>query len=835
MSAGTGMGMGSAAAPGMDPGPGMDGGLRVAFAAWLATLAAAGALMPLVKGTDWLVQAGLLLACQTGTGVLIRWRGAPGVVAFAAQAVVSLLMLTVVTVPDYATAGLLPGPAALDRFGDLLTTGADDVSHYVAPAPVTDGIRLMLLGGVLLIGLLVDLLAVSLRSAAASGLPLLALYSVAAGVSQDEASWPYFLCAAAGYLLLLLSEGRDRLTRWGRFFAGPGIALHPAAAYPGAAPAPPPPAPQGPRVRTGRRIGAVTLGVAALAPLLLPSLGDGLLGLAESGGGSGEPGDITAVNPVVALQDQLNQPEDRTVLSYRTSSPESAEMYLRLVALDEFDGEEWRSSREWEDPVPDTPWEVPGLSAEVNTTRVVTTIAASEDYAQTSLPVPYPALRIETSGDWQYDRGSQTLASDDGLTTQGRSYEVEHLLVEPTAEQLAGAPDDEDEELERYTEVPDDLPPEVAGTALGVTAQAGNDYERAVALQDWFTREGGFRYDTSVASGSGSDAIIRFLEQREGFCVHFAFTMAAMARTLDIPAQVAVGFTPGDRQADGSYEVGIHNAHAWPELYFDGVGWVRFEPTPGQGSAPAYTLPEPTGPEQNDPTDPEPSESPEPTPSDSATPTPTPTESEECDPALDPGACRDQEQSQDGDDEGIALPVRPMLYGGGGLLIAGLLASPLLWRRRLRSRRLAPDAGPLAAWRELNDAAWDYCGTPPLAAETPRQAAQRIARAARLADEPAAAVHRLADAVEWELYAPQAPQVPPTPRRGDGSRLAADVRGASTGLRLAAGRATRLRALLLPRSAMRVMHALTERRIRGTQRLSRVLNRLTVRRRGQRA
>src|SRR5690606_36862200 len=146
------------------------------------------------------------------------------------------------------------------------------------------------------------------RAAAASGLPLLAMYSVAAGVSPGEDVWPYFLCAAAGYLLLVLAEGRDRLARWGRYFPAPG-----------------PPAlgaTSGPRVRTGRRIGALTLGVAAVTRLLLPGLGDGLLGLNErDGAGRERQQDITAVNPVVALQDHLNQPEDRPVLDYRTDAP----------------------------------------------------------------------------------------------------------------------------------------------------------------------------------------------------------------------------------------------------------------------------------------------------------------------------------------------------------------------------------------------------------------------------------------------------------------------------------------------------------------------------------
>jgi transglutaminase superfamily protein/uncharacterized protein DUF4129 len=70
--------------------------------------------------------------------------------------------------------------------------------------------------------------------------------------------------------------------------------------------------------------------------------------------------------------------------------------------------------------------------------------------------------------------------------------------------------------------------------------------------------------------------------------VQFASTYAVMARTLGIPARVAVGFTPGTRNADGTYHVSSHDAHAWPEIYLTGQGWTHlFDPTPARaGVAP---------------------------------------------------------------------------------------------------------------------------------------------------------------------------------------------------------------------------------------------------------
>src|SRR5699024_8203382 len=93
--------------------------------------------------------------------------------------------------------------------------------------------------------------------------------------------------------------------------------------------------------------------------------------------------------------------------------------------------------------------------------------------------------------------------------------------------------------------------------------------------------------------------------------------MAAMARSLGIPARIGVGFTAGTPTGDGEYEVRMNQAHAWPELYFEGAGWVRFEPTPGgpAGDPPPWTTEGSEGEDDAQETEaPEEESSPEPTP-----------------------------------------------------------------------------------------------------------------------------------------------------------------------------------------------------------------------------
>lgn len=776
----------------------MSGRGRLALCAFAATLMAAGALLPLVDPATWIVQAAVLVAVQSGAGALVRRWSSARALTVSVQALVALVALTVVFARDQALAGFLPGPDAVQQFGLLLTEGADDVGQYAIPAPATDGIRLMLVGGVLMIGLAVDALAVTFRSAAPAGLPLLALYSVAAGLSGGGASWLWFLLAATGYLVLLLAEGRDRLSQWGRVFGGAAQSRGGRGAVGPKASGGGPLAP----VRTGRRIGVVALGIALVVPAALPSLSGGLLGGTGSTGGGGG-GTIDAVNPLVSLQNNLNQPEDREVLRYSTNAEETSGLYLRLTSLDDFDGASWKLA---ERPLGDVPERLPqpaGLSGNVSTTEITTSISASGTYEQTWLPLPYPATQVEIDGRWRYEPLGRTLVGDKDQSTKGVQYSVSSLVVNPTRQQLANAPAAPESLARDYTKLPTTLPPDVKSTALRVTKDAANNYERAVKLQDWFAVEGGFRYDTEVSSGTGPTAISQFLRDKEGFCVHFSFAMAAMARTLEIPARVAVGFTPGVPQGSRTMSVGIRDAHAWPELYFEGVGWTRFEPTPTRGSVPEYTRPE-------TPTD-RPSTPAQPEESAAAVPSTQPSVQDSCPPqARRLGECGDKEEPGAVAPADSGPPLTTILLVAAGVAAVVLIPLlPLLWRLRVRARRLGAAgrgaeevaARTLAAWKEILDTAWDY-GILPDESLTPRKTAVRLILLGKLEEEPAEAVHRVAGAVEQVLYAPQ-----PHPVAG----LAEDAARIREGLAAGVGRGARLRALLAPRSTVRVVWALSDR------------------------
>ncbi|MGW0421203.1 transglutaminase TgpA family protein [Streptomyces sp. NPDC003015] len=778
----------------------MSGRARLALCAWAATLMAACALLPLVEPVTWIVQAAFLLGVQTVVGAVARRIPLARPLTVAAQALATLFMLTLIFARDRAFLGLVPGPGAFLHFGDLLQQGGDDIARYAIPAPLaSEGIKLMVFGGVLIVGLVVDTLAVTFRSAAPAGLPLLALYSVAAGLSEGHGDWFWFLIAAIGYLLLLLAEGRERLSQWGRVFGG-------AARSPGADSGPVAP------VRTGRRIGVASLGIALVVSATLPSMNGGLLDAtgAGVGAGNGSGGTISAVNPLLSLRDSLNVDEDRQVLSVRTQSNDTSDLYLRIVSLDDFDGRTWKPSKRSISAVPkDFPLPV-GLGSDVRRTEIKTSISAANWYEQSYLPMPYPPSGVQVRGNWRYEPEGMALVGDHGQNTRGLTYEVKSLDVQPTAEQLAAAPAAPPVIEREYTDLPDSVPAVVARTAREVTSGAKNPYEQAVDLQDYFAVTGGFEYDTQVEVGDGPNAIANFLRDKQGFCVHFSFAMAAMARSLGIPARVAVGFAPGTPQADGSVSVGLKDAHAWPELYFEGVGWTRFEPTPTRGTVPSYTIPDATG--SVDPGVARPSAG------SSTAPSASPSASESCSAQLRKlEACDSASPAAAAATDGGGpwwavqgpwwyLKLLFWVLVGLGVLLVPL--APMLWRLRTRSVRLGghgrSDEGAaahtLAAWQELTDTAWDF-GIPPDDSQTPRKAAARIVRLGHLDPTAAASVHRVADAVEQVLYAPH-------PRLTAG--LAQDVHRVIGGLRGSVGRGTRARALIAPRSTARVVWAVSE-------------------------
>lgn len=126
------------------------------------------------------------------------------------------------------------------------------------------------------------------------------------------------------------------------------------------------------------------------------------------------------------------------------------------------------------------------------------------------------------------------------------------------------------------------LPARVRALGLRLTAGIADPYARAWAIQVYLRRAGGpFSYDTAPpAPPAGEDPVDYFLfSSRRGFCTQFATAMVVLARAAGIPARLVTGYAAGHLE-DGQFVVTDADAHAWPELWIAGRGWITFEPTP---------------------------------------------------------------------------------------------------------------------------------------------------------------------------------------------------------------------------------------------------------------
>lgn len=753
------------------------------------TLAAGGAVAlgaaPLGAVFDewrWVWYAWAAIAAVVGAHLLARSLRLPTVLVPLAGALGLLLYLTAVFGSDGALLGLLPTPDSLAVLRTGLRDGLDNVNEYAAPVPVTDGLLLLTAAALGGIAIGVDIVAVSFRRPAASGLALLALYAVPTAVVLGGVPWILFAIAAAGYLMLLLVEGRDRLLHWGRPVAPApreaNIGDRIAARAESDAPAP----------LTGQRIGAAAIALAVILPLLIPGMtGNALnrLGSGSDGSGTGGTGPL---NEFAALRGELVRGAKVDLMRVTTNLDPPA--YLRTSVLETYQSSGFRSSgTSGKMGLDDGPLSVPAGQV-ADSSPIDLTIRLTDKYDDDHLPVNYVPTQITGAGDgwrWDPDRGVVVNRERRG----DLQYEVKGAQPTPSVAELEASPPLSEDELNntpiRLIDTPNSLPQKVRDTVTGIIdriepSRRASPYWRAKAINDYLTSKD-FSYATNTIQGNSGSQLADFLTNKVGYCEQYAAAMAIMMRLVEIPSRVVIGYTPGTRNDDGTWTVTTHDAHAWVEGYFSGIGWTYFDPTPlsdGRTVAPGYA-PRPTA---------------SATPSSSASgasgsagPTANQLPAED----LDPGVASDGTTSQ-----GLVTPRRLLvtLIVLAGLLLLLLPAGLRLASRRRRLRTAAgadPDAAARAAWDEVVGTAADY-GVPVPASETPRGTARRLDRDLSLDADASRGLRLVALAEERSRYAARA---------GVDGDLPAAVRAVRSGLREEVGRRQRWRATLLPPSTVR--------------------------------
>jgi transglutaminase-like putative cysteine protease len=173
----------------------------------------------------------------------------------------------------------------------------------------------------------------------------------------------------------------------------------------------------------------------------------------------------------------------------------------------------------------------------------------------------------------------------DALLRAGDRYEVRALIANPTIQDLRAAGADYPAWItERYLQVPAEMKPQLQELASKITAPYNIPYDKVQAVTSYLRHE--IQYETQIieAPPKGEDPLLWVLfDHKKGFCMYYASAEVLLLRTLGIPARMAAGFAQGEYdEAREQYNVARLNSHAWPEVYFPGIGWVEFEPTANQ-------------------------------------------------------------------------------------------------------------------------------------------------------------------------------------------------------------------------------------------------------------
>lgn len=507
-------------------------------------------------------------------------------------------------------------------------------------------------------------------------------------------------------------------------------------------------------IRTTLGVGAaigvlVVLAGVVAAPRLPGADAEPLIDVTEINQG---PETRAVVSPLVEIATSLVDQPDIDLFRVRVD-PEDRD-YWRLMALTTFEGDIWRRSSNFDEARGPVPSDVAESVDSREVEQTVTNLALGNIY----LPVAYEPSDIRDNGglDLEYEAATGALVIARGVDDipPGYTYTVASEVpdYDPASLPPVAAAGLDAGFVAEHTQLPADWPERVTALARDVTAGATTDHERVRALQSHFLDPANYTYDLDVAQRQNVTDIEDFLfEVRRGYCEQFAATFAAMARSLGIPARVAVGFTWGEWDPEtGEYVVRGEHAHAWPEVYFADTGWIVFDPTPGRArphdaDVTGLAAPAQAGDEPTDPVAP-PTSVTVPAPEPSSAPTPRP-------PAADDAPAPASTEPGGAADTAGSWRYAAWALGLVAIVGAAVAVTPgVRWiRRRRRLGRVAADPvgrGELA-WDDALDAL-RLVGLTPGREQTPWEFAGDVARDRRAVGP----MPDLAEAVTQLRYAP---------------------------------------------------------------------------------
>ncbi|MCW4465111.1 DUF3488 and transglutaminase-like domain-containing protein [Glutamicibacter sp. MNS18] len=746
-----------------------------------AMLAGMASLNGVVEGFGWLFSVWFPLLLIHASAALVRGSRLPSWLAPVASTLVALAVLWFHPAVQDPTLGA----GRLQRFGQVLEDASLEFATQVPEVAFTRAVDFAFLLMALVLALLVETLASFRRLAGLVVLPL--------SFTPVLASLFKLSGAGTGYLVVLLVA----LVCYFTFlpYAWPSRRLAPL--------------PSTRQLQVASVLALLTSVVLVAASTWMPGFRQGMLPE-----GSRPSGQLFASNldPLLNLGRDLRSNNSATAFTYFTSAERAP--YLRTHVITNLDSERWE---------PDTDLQQRSFSGTTALRDEFMSFGATSQYTELlwedpprdrQLPLPAHSYLIEgIAGSWQWQPQTSiaqfTTASREATrqvrishsepqldANLARNFAYFQQLSPPVDRSLSRLPQDNDGVLGQVLT-------ENLQLAYGQDGAPEGDFDRAVAIQDYL-RSSRFSYSEQTPLREGYDGanlkvITAFLDRRAGYCVHFATTMAVMARAEGIPSRVVIGYAPGEaieetrtRQGGAGtpnrssadpmdtelagYRVSGQQAHAWPELYLPGLGWTPFEPTPGRGVAPDYAPAQ----DSETVTDPDPGDVPLPpeelvpsAPAPSADPDPAP-----------PGAT---------EDTGPAIPWLAVWILLPLTVLLGVLPA---WRRgRERRRRLLAlkpggEQAAQALWEELQHLGTAY-GYPLHPGQSESDYCAMLATGIPQCRDQLARLERI---VEESFYALRHPD------RNQGVSIGQDLALVHDALRRQATLPQRIRAVLWPAS-----------------------------------
>ncbi|MDQ6949208.1 MAG: DUF3488 and transglutaminase-like domain-containing protein, partial [Actinomycetota bacterium] len=484
-----------------------------------------------------------------------RRQGWPPVVATAVSLLGLILLASWTVVPGSTTFGL-PLLDTLHAMENAIQQATADFHRVTAPAPASQGFVLAAVFGVGVLAILADWAAFRMRATLEATVPSFALFIFCAAIGSRGSRTTAVIAEVSALIAFVVIHQATVDQETSAWFANRTEGA----------------------LRSAISTGAI-IGLAALIMAL--NLGFRLPGATRNGvivwraSDNGGAGTRSTQSPLVDLRGRLLNPSPNPVFTVTSSQPE----YWRQTALDSFNGTDWNAL---------STYHAAGHQLDGGTTPTLGGQRIEQDFSINDLnapwlPAAYRPVGVSGIKGITYDPQSGSLLSDSN-SLAGVLYHVTSLVSSGDAEaaRLGSAPRPTKGSTDRYLQLPT-LNPRVTALANSIVAGKTTEYDKAVAIQNYLRDPARFTYNLAY-DYRGPNPLDNFLlVAHEGYCQQFAGSFAALARIVGLPTRLAVGWTWGEEIRPGTYQVSDQQAHTWPEVYFTGVGWVPFEPTPSRG------------------------------------------------------------------------------------------------------------------------------------------------------------------------------------------------------------------------------------------------------------